>query len=1145
MPTDKDRKRTEIKTNYDNPPTPPTAEDLRRQRKIEEKAKITRAQSEGVSSKRYSASEVKLNVQNGWTTPKERTKLINLKSDLSKGIGRTGKPFGTGQTFTDGHSETLVSGQKRFSRPPRFNPRNYNPEFTFIDRKSGRVRVTNFDDTPGYRQTDFDTLQNLTLFDRAKFSKDTFKDTTISINSDTKTLQDYYDRVFKDSDPLGARNSVLFSSNILTGPSEPYVIKGIGQRWAGLNRGSFSDAGLVRGGVIVSADRTITDVERIGKFLISNRGLAFVAKQNLLQSFNAYPFYSENNNVLQTLKDITTSAIGLGAKKPMRGSSRRDVLSRNSAGDVTVDGMTVPNTIPPSPYGGPGPSAKLVDGSDITAWRATSLIGSLTPAVHLVRNKTGPGLVDLVASHLGIELPAPPALNVKAEIKNIMDTYKEKDWGSFDIKGVKVDIPSISFTMAGQFPDLIKVPTIDTSNVKNIIIDLGKKLIPDISGKLPQLSIKNPFGKIGKFKAPDVNLGSLPNFNFPDLNGFDFEFNYDRQSGNLLQGVKLAKGRFNINFGDISAPGWKSGWSRYSANRWVDLTGANQQLFPNLKVMTPIGRGVRGFIPASWKDGKIDITPDFQDIWEKIPAVPSEFLSKSTNKSYGIRVGQDGSAFESIIGSVKTSEGGGRIHLGLTIAPQRLGFEPKGTKPFTLISQQIPDGDGKQAALLKNHYLPNPTPSIVYDFNSAGVTKENGYEVRIQKEEDFPGVMPGFKKQLGWDLGENMGYASSRLRYVPVTLPKFGHDVGPYTSAKKLTKSESTTSPTQEAYNFKMYGQIPQKQEQYKGAFERDPDSGGKKANADSTRGLGSQGGDAVFYADDEFGVLASGNTKKYKSNLQDHINLHPYGGANSPNGRGELDVLNDTEQDFIPFKFRDMVNGKWIIFRAILESISDTSSPDFGEERYIGRPDKVYVYRGADRNVNITFKVMPKSIQELVTLWDKLNFLKGLTYPTIQNNRMIAPFFNLTLGDMFEKQPMIFQSLNYSIDTQSTWEIKPGLRLPKLIQCSADMRLVDKRLPVTTGKHYDFPWLKDYNNDYGTFDSNPQNPASVRPNRIKYKDLWDELGLTGTNKDIFTALGKVGLSYSAMKDSVTSDLLKNQKNIPISANDLIGKVRG
>ena len=29
--------------------------------------------------------------------------------------------------------------------------------------------------------------------------------------------------------------------------------------------------------------------------------------------------------------------------------------------------------------------------------------------------------------------------------------------------------------------------------------------------------------------------------------------------------------------------------------------------------MTPMGRGIRGFIPASWKDGKIDITPDFKE----------------------------------------------------------------------------------------------------------------------------------------------------------------------------------------------------------------------------------------------------------------------------------------------------------------------------------------------------------------------------------------------------------------------------------------------------------------------------------------------------------------------------------------------------
>ena len=29
----------------------------------------------------------------------------------------------------------------------------------------------------------------------------------------------------------------------------------------------------------------------------------------------------------------------------------------------------------------------------------------------------------------------------------------------------------------------------------------------------------------------------------------------------------------------------------------------------------------------------------------------------------------------------------------------------------------------------------------------------------------------------------------------------------------------------------------------------------------------------------------------------------------------------------------------------------------------------------------------------------------------------MVSPFFHFTLGDMFNKQPMIFQSLNYSIE--------------------------------------------------------------------------------------------------------------------------------
>ena len=39
----------------------------------------------------------------------------------------------------------------------------------------------------------------------------------------------------------------------------------------------------------------------------------------------------------------------------------------------------------------------------------------------------------------------------------------------------------------------------------------------------------------------------------------------------------------------------------------------------------------------------------------------------------------------------------------------------------------------------------------------------------------------------------------------------------------------------------------------------------------------------------------------KYSSHLQDKINLHPYGGSTIS------EDINDTNIDFIPFKFRDL----------------------------------------------------------------------------------------------------------------------------------------------------------------------------------------------------------------------------------------------
>ncbi|MBT4678747.1 MAG: hypothetical protein HOB69_02695, partial [Flavobacterium sp.] len=319
-----------------------------------------------------------------------------------------------------------------------------------------------------------------------------------------------------------------------------------------------------------------------------------------------------------------------------------------------------------------------------------------------------------------------------------------------------------------------------------------------------------------------------------------------------------------------------------------------------------------------------------------------------------------------------------------------------------------------------------------------------------------------------------------------------------------VTKAGSTAARLQK-YNMLEYGQLD--------------DSNKYESRADLAthkRGLGDSGGSGRTAEMEDGKIIKVDGTGGLKNTLNDHLNLHPYGGST-----GNINA-NDENKDFVPLKFRDMVNGKWIIFRAILESVSDTSSPEYAEERYIGRPDKVYVYQGATRNVSLTFKVMPKSVQELVTLWDKLNYLKGLLYPTIQNNRMISPFFSFTLGDMFDKQPMIFQSLNFSIDAASTWEIKPGIRLPKLINVSADMRIVDKRTPQTTGKHFDLPWLPD-NLKHGTFERDPWLPGSIRPNRTGHTSLFDSLGIEGLDEAGFNKLVAGDAAILAKKEVIAA----------------------
>jgi hypothetical protein len=210
----------------------------------------------------------------------------------------------------------------------------------------------------------------------------------------------------------------------------------------------------------------------------------------------------------------------------------------------------------------------------------------------------------------------------------------------------------------------------------------------------------------------------------------------------------------------------------------------------------------------------------------------------------------------------------------------------------------------------------------------------------------------------------------------------------------------------------------------------------------------------------------------------QDKVNLIPYGTRNVSKDKKVADGrytgeavyksggVNKTEDelDFCPFRFED-ANGNLIVFRAILSGITDQFTPEYSSERYIGRPDNVYVYQGTTREISFTFDVYPKSAEELPILWEKLNYLAGLTYPEWapaaggNGIGMVAPFSKLTIGQMYTNTPGYISSLTYTVQDNGTWETMFA-KLPKYVQVNCTFVYIGDRLQSSTQKHYELPWV-------------------------------------------------------------------------------------
>jgi hypothetical protein len=142
-------------------------------------------------------------------------------------------------------------------------------------------------------------------------------------------------------------------------------------------------------------------------------------------------------------------------------------------------------------------------------------------------------------------------------------------------------------------------------------------------------------------------------------------------------------------------------------------------------------------------------------------------------------------------------------------------------------------------------------------------------------------------------------------------------------------------------------------------------------------------------------------------------------------------DTKEDT-QDLIKFVFEAISNdaptySTAIFFRAFLTAgINDNNSAQLNAFKYIGRGENFFTYQGFDRTIGFSFRVAAQSKEELRPLYNKLNMLMSQVYPDYSPKQgiMRAPLIRITIGDYLYRVPGFIESINFTVDNNTPWEI-------------------------------------------------------------------------------------------------------------------------
>lgn len=164
---------------------------------------------------------------------------------------------------------------------------------------------------------------------------------------------------------------------------------------------------------------------------------------------------------------------------------------------------------------------------------------------------------------------------------------------------------------------------------------------------------------------------------------------------------------------------------------------------------------------------------------------------------------------------------------------------------------------------------------------------------------------------------------------------------------------------------------------------------------------------------------------------------------------------------DFIPVWFRKKGTEKPIVFRAILSGITETTSPSWSSNKFVGNPYSFYMYDGVERALSFSIKLFATSEIILSTIWERLKILTAYSYPTISEGLTTPPIIEFRLGSMYSGKTAFIESLTYTIPDESNWETNGELGyLPKTVDVSISLKFIEQQ--GSEDRLYDFTISKE-----------------------------------------------------------------------------------